>query len=748
MHCNDLLSRLRACLAAALLAAALAWLTAAAFLPEESCLLPVLTAAAAAVTMAFWRRRVWLAPALWLGACAVTAAVFWRAAVSGVAALANGVLDAWKHLHAGNPELFAVAEERGAALLLCMLGALLGVWSASLTRRRSAGGFWCLTALLAALCLLFAPRLTAGWLLTAALAELLGYLLLFGGSDGMGAWLRAAALVLAFALALNGWQSAKPALLDRAVQWTRQQVQTLRYGSNAAAGLPEGDLRNVGPRRTTQETVLNITMQTPASYYLRGFTGEIYENNRWTALDAETLYPASDSFYWLHQDGFYAQAQIAAAADSVLPELLETKNSLTVENVGLSSRYLYAPYELLPDSAGLDASAVGDCTLAAQGFYGQRSYTLSAGTGLITQYQKINASLAQLPEDTQFLRDEAAYNAFAYQNYTAIPSDIRSYLAEKLGDYSVEEGETHFDYQNAKQNILFYLTSYIDYEETNLAPVGDGIDFVLNFLDGTQKGYDIHYATAAALMFRYYGIPARYVEGFLVTKQDAQVLSAGQTLSLTGAAAHAWVEYYQDGVGWLPFEVTPPYFSAMEQAERYQDISGLIGQQPHDRTVDNTEDQPQSDDTEDPTLLDFWLRHRLQILLALAILTAAALLVLFVLWLVWERKKTARRKAGFLSDDLPAAIRAIYDYTMDVLRAQGLRARNCPPEDYAAFLDEDLRARYRSATAIWQEASFSGHAMQEQQRQELLSLKDEIWSRTWKRSSLLRRIRLKYIRFL
>ena len=85
---------------------------------------------------------------------------------------------------------------------------------------------------------------------------------------------------------------------------------------------------------------------------------------------------------------------------------------------------------------------------------------------------------------------------------------------------------------------------------------------------------------------------------------------------------------------------------------------------------------------------------------------------------------------------------------MDVLRAQGLRARNCPPEDYAAFVDEDLRARYRSATAIWQEASFSGHAMQEQQRQELLSLKDEIWSRTWKRSSLLRRIRLKYIRFL
>ena len=167
-------------------------------------------------------------------------------------------------------------------------------------------------------------------------------------------------------------------------------------------------------------------------------------------------------------------------------------------------------------------------------------------------------------------------------------------------------------------------------------------------------------------MFRYYGIPARYVEGFLVTKQDAQVLSAGQTLSLTGAAAHAWVEYYQDGVGWLPFEVTPPYFSAMEQAERYQDISGLIGQQPHDRAVDNTEDQPQSDDTEDPTLMDFWLRHRLQILLALAILTAAALLVLFVLWLVWERKKRrpdARRASSRTTCPRPSARSMITPWT-------------------------------------------------------------------------------------
>ena len=38
----------------------------------------------------------------------------------------------------------------------------------------------------------------------------------------------------------------------------------------------------------------------------------------------------------------------------------------------------------------------------------------------------------------------------------------------------------------------------------------------------SKKGYDVQFATAATLMFRYYGIPARYVEGYLITPKDAK----------------------------------------------------------------------------------------------------------------------------------------------------------------------------------------------------------------------------------
>ena len=748
---SDLLRRLRSLLAAVLPAAALLWLLAAAFFPGESVWLPMAATVAAAVSVTLLQgtRRPWLAPAVWLGLCVLALAVFHRTAASGFAALFNGFLDMWKHILGKNFTVFSVTDSHGAMLLLCLLGAVVGVWSAGFARSRSAVSFWSITAVLVLLCVLFAPQLSAGWLLVAALTELLAFAVYFVGSDSAGAWLRITAVLLLSALVLNGWQQAKPAFLEQAVLQTQRAVQRLRYGSNESAGLPEGDLRAVGPRQTTQDTVLKITMESPASYYLRGFVGECYQNNRWLPLESDALYAASDNFYWLHQDGFYPQTQIAAAAAAVQPDLVPSGSGFTVENVGASSQYLYAPYELMPDSAGLDASSIGDRTLLASGLRGQRSYTLSVATGLITRYQRICSALARTQaEETPFLRSEADYNAFAYENYTDIPSDIRSYLAGKLGEYAVSDGESHFDYQSAKQNILFYLTSYVEYEEQNITSVGEGLDFVLSFLDGTQKGYSVHYATAAAMMFRYYGIPARYVEGYLISKENAQSVQSGQTLLLDGSHAHSWVEYYQDGVGWLPFEVTPPYFSAMEQAEQFQDISGLIGQQPKDNVVDNVEDDRQNNNADDPSLMDFWLKHRLQILLVLAVLAALVLLALFAAWLLWERRKTARRKAGFQGDDLPAAICAIFDYMMDVLRSRGLKAKNCPPAEYAEFVDEDLRERYCRVAALWEEARFSAHPMREEQRREALSLEEEIWGRTWREAGFLRRIRLKYVLFL
>ena len=103
-------------------------------------------------------------------------------------------------------------------------------------------------------------------------------------------------------------------------------------------------------------------------------------------------------------------------------------------------------------------------------------------------------------------------------------------------------------------------------------------DFVNYFLSENKRGYCAHFASAATLIFRYLGIPARYVEGYAIDPSD--IAGRGELLSdkeysqyydgfsplqtdavvsveATDANAHAWVEVYDGEVGWIVAEVTP-----------------------------------------------------------------------------------------------------------------------------------------------------------------------------------------------
>ena len=408
----------------------------------------------------------------------------------------------------------------------------------------------------------------------------------------------------------------------------------------------------------------------------------------------------------------------------------EPENTVTKNHLKEDSRYLYTPYELTGTTP--DKNRIGDEGVVAKGLKGQREYTYTALENQIKKYPSLTAKLADTEnldeEGKAYSEKEAFYNQYVNETDLELPESVETELKEILGEYTLANGSTHFDYTKAKQNILYVLSSRCTYSEEIKKETGD-LDFLTNFLENTKKGYSVHYATAAALMFRYYKIPARYVEGYVITPDDVKSMKAGESYTVDGTHAHAWVEYYQDGVGWLPFESTPSYLGIMETAEDYQDISGItsgIGaddEQEQQDEQDNLEDEEQPEEEEDE--IDWILI--LEMLLGILIVLITLFLILIIVKIIRERIRCQKIKQLFDSEDYNQAVNALFEYTMNILAVFGLKVRNASLYRYGSqiesLFDEEMKTEYTKVVDIRQEAVYSSHSIAKEQRDFVMEFK-------------------------
>jgi protein-glutamine gamma-glutamyltransferase len=105
-------------------------------------------------------------------------------------------------------------------------------------------------------------------------------------------------------------------------------------------------------------------------------------------------------------------------------------------------------------------------------------------------------------------------------------------------------------------DTVMALTTYLqgNYRYTlDLARVPTGQDPVDWFLFGVKSGYCEQFATAETLMLRSLGIPARLVTGYATGDYDPVLDQA----VVREHDAHAWVEVYFAGHGWVPVDPTP-----------------------------------------------------------------------------------------------------------------------------------------------------------------------------------------------
>lgn len=423
--------------------------------------------------------------------------------------------------------------------------------------------------------------------------------------------------------------------------------------------------------------------------------GGSYDGTTWQAPDADAF--DSAAMNWKTEDN----ARLTIASLPFLRTAYDgtaQPQTLTVERIHADTQYTYAPYNAY---WGDYYTIQGDGAAAGQ----------TAQDDVFLYYPRDTAQTqleARADADPSVLdRMEASYAAYAASRYTAVPDgydELQTLCDEAKKDQKLTEAADIGDY------IRAYLNTNYQYNASAPQPP-EGADPIRYFLTESKQGYSVQFASAAVVMFRMFGLPARYVVGYaapqsLFTQQEDGSWHA----ILQDDNAHAWAEVYISGQGWTPMEMTPGVLVSAQQADlRTDPLPETQGQDTAPAAGESSANEPAA------TIVP---RSRLVLaaLLGGCLLAAAVLLVL------------ARRHAmGYGRGSCNARVLAVFGSIYRLLVCRGL-----PPDtpsdapEFAAFLQSCVPALEpqdaEALLALAQAAQFGAGTMTEQDTDKMRKL--------------------------
>lgn len=457
------------------------------------------------------------------------------------------------------------ADIQRTGMVLALLAAVL-VWE--LVRRKSRAGLT--LAVYAPLCFaLLLPIRMPPWIPALLCAGWLAAWCCGSGQSG-GRW--AVCVLAVCAGALPGiWPAA-----GSAAQWeqtaqsfrahVREGTETVRFGEDS---LPEGNLLRANRMCAGTANRLELQTDEACTLYLRGFVGSRFEDNAWKPLQADSYAGEyTGMLSWLEEQGFHAGMQYEEHQNACLGQDREERPvRVSVTNTGASRRYVYPPetVSVCPETSGTWKQ---DWSMEASGWFGEDAYTF------VCWGNQENAEI-QVPEEEflrtetgreeteRFLQAERVYRSFVYDHYLDLAGEHRELL--RVLFFQGDGWEDDAGLYTVTSRIRTVLGILAEYKQTPGRLPADR-DFPGWFLQEGKEGNAAYFAAAAVLAYRTAGIPARYAEGYLLTREQAKE-AQGDTIILTEQNAHAWVEVYVDGVGWRTIEVTPGFYEERYEAD-------------------------------------------------------------------------------------------------------------------------------------------------------------------------------------
>ncbi len=243
------------------------------------------------------------------------------------------------------------------------------------------------------------------------------------------------------------------------------------------------------------------------------------------------------------------QPLLAGTSDAGAEAVAQVDVAYTVRGTSAAPRQLIAPG--IPANVDRDARV----TLVQRGtdaWYGgiqldgAQSYTATARVPVT------DASVDGALTESRLRAAGADYPADLLAVYTDLEpgtagDDVRALLASILA--AARPGNPY----DTARAVESYLRSPGNFTyQTNVLDVECDGRGIADCFAVSRRGYCEHYATAMVVMLRLQGIPARLAEGFLPGERGGT--PAEQVIRRS--AAHAWVEAWFPGLGWVDFDPT------------------------------------------------------------------------------------------------------------------------------------------------------------------------------------------------